>query len=268
MSTLDRLEAAIFGTEIQKGEREKFEQCSENFHFSNCFYSPHGHVLQRKGTPKMLTNRRGTTSLSVLGYDVPITWVAVIVGAIGVFAYFVSRRRGQPQRRPVAPPQGGGGPSRPAQQASVKRPASDALPDQLKAKAYVDWRVVITGDAFPSRTTEEVAVLKKFAASKKLLLVVRTVSAAEEADWVQFAERELAPLGFQRHQLIFCNSVKGEEAIVRQFKPILFLSANGDLVKFMKQFLPHVAAVASKNPPMENPAIPKFDSLAQLELGE
>jgi hypothetical protein len=171
---------------------------------------------------------------------------AVAVGAVAVGAamYYAYRTPARPVPR-----------AQPSAAAS-KQPAA-TLTSQLHDHRFKQWAIVIVssaigqfnGGAF-SADEADVAVAQQLVSGGRAIVIHRCASAAaaalaEEKAAVSrfFAEKLGRPGTFARHQLVFCTSVKGVEAIARQVHPTLFVGTDQEQCLFLKKFLSYVVTV-------------------------
>jgi hypothetical protein len=219
--------------------------------------------------------RRSTASASLViaGFEVNM-WVALILSAVGIYAFMRLRRR-----RPNA--QGANGTAatvaqRPGQAAASNTVRNDKpITERLADGDHKSWTVVVTSDAFftafgptpaKSASKSNINAIRRLVKSCGTLIVVHmAVGGAEERESIEtWAKLHLAPEGFKRHHLIFTTTAKGVEATVRQIAPTLLISRNAALCDFMSAFIPYTVAVETTAP--TKPAVTVAASLDALPI--
>lgn len=199
------------------------------------------------------------------------SWMPYAVIAVGIVAIYYFRR-GKKNRGGAAR-----GAAAAAAAAASKGRSNKSLAERIADGEHREWPIVVTTDAlWPTPATVPLAAadrvdldaLKRLVsvARSGLVLVHRLSDEDERRAVLAWAKEHLVPLGFERHQLIFCTTEKGVEAVARQLEAKLFVSRSRTLCEFLSKFFPYTAVVEPTPPPTSPAAVMSVPRLSSLPL--
>lgn len=123
---------------------------------------------------------------------------------------------------------------------------NDDLATLIKNGKSKTWKIVLhTRTNFENIPTSSLRSATKN--HPHLLLVHQLFTEASEASDVNIIKSNVEREYFPRDRLVLCTTDKGPEAVARQHEPVMFVSDNRDLCKFLSAFLTFVVLVDPSN---------------------